>query len=475
MDTFYNKTTKKESSSVMVTPSSTSNNNNNNNNNNDKKRNVPKEQDQLIKMILQNKSSIPLPPPAEHKKKEENTTTMVYPSKTNDKTSNKNKNSTNNVTPIQIKKESSQKATNPSSLPAYSPFYPMNHSMVYTSPTKKWETGPTAPLTATLNNPFLTYPMFYSSMYHTNDLHYHSGEDEYDSEESTDESKRRMKKRGNYTKRACINCRAAHAACDSGRPCKRCVQLGKSATCMDAERKRTRKRGVEEVEHKKEQYFPSMADYIPLLGAVNTEVSSEPNTNKEAKKERRRIKRKEKQNPSKISPESLLSFNEDEVPDMEDSRNNCELDQTHIDIPLEYNNHTLFPSGECNSAGKRSSTSIALLPEVFYMEDMSDNTMPSYSLLNPSTGANCESQSNSTSQDSNEQRLTSNAIEVVKDNKDPELVKNLITEYVRQAEEVKHLKNLVRYLQQLVISPQVNPFVYNDLMKQYASQTTNNI
>jgi len=81
--------------------------------------------------------------------------------------------------------------------------------------------------------------------------------------------RRRMSKRGQYTKRACINCRIAHAACDSGRPCKRCVQLGKTSTCIDAERKRTRKRGMEETDmEQQDKFYPSMAEYIPLLGSL---------------------------------------------------------------------------------------------------------------------------------------------------------------------------------------------------------------
>lgn len=38
--------------------------------------------------------------------------------------------------------------------------------------------------------------------------------------------------------KACVNCKKAHLACDTSRPCKRCVHLGKTATCVDVEHKK---------------------------------------------------------------------------------------------------------------------------------------------------------------------------------------------------------------------------------------------
>ncbi|KAN0064654.1 hypothetical protein ACQY0O_002284 [Thecaphora frezii] len=37
---------------------------------------------------------------------------------------------------------------------------------------------------------------------------------------------------------ACLNCKRAHLACDVGRPCRRCVNLGKSDTCIDVQHKK---------------------------------------------------------------------------------------------------------------------------------------------------------------------------------------------------------------------------------------------
>ncbi|KAJ3261720.1 hypothetical protein HK103_004671 [Boothiomyces macroporosus] len=41
-----------------------------------------------------------------------------------------------------------------------------------------------------------------------------------------------------YVLRACISCKAAHVACDTARPCQRCVRLNKGDTCKDGERKK---------------------------------------------------------------------------------------------------------------------------------------------------------------------------------------------------------------------------------------------
>lgn len=54
--------------------------------------------------------------------------------------------------------------------------------------------------------------------------------------------------------------------------------------------------------------------------------------------------------------------------------------------------------------------------------------------------------------------LPFNIVEAMGKNNNDELVKVLMMEYARQAEEVKQLKNLVRHLQQMVITPQIGPY-----------------
>ncbi|KAI5966843.1 uncharacterized protein KGF55_000252 [Candida pseudojiufengensis] len=57
---------------------------------------------------------------------------------------------------------------------------------------------------------------------------------ENNSDNGVDITKPKRKK----TSRACNHCHKAHMTCDSGRPCKRCVQRGLDETCEDAPRKR---------------------------------------------------------------------------------------------------------------------------------------------------------------------------------------------------------------------------------------------
>ncbi|KAL0487162.1 hypothetical protein AKO1_001049, partial [Acrasis kona] len=57
-----------------------------------------------------------------------------------------------------------------------------------------------------------------------------------------DDNNEPNKKKRRQVKRACLNCRIAHAACDNGRPCSRCVQYGLEVSCLDVERKNSKKK-----------------------------------------------------------------------------------------------------------------------------------------------------------------------------------------------------------------------------------------
>eukprot|EP01080_Neovahlkampfia_damariscottae_P001151 gene1151-10665_t len=85
------------------------------------------------------------------------------------------------------------------------------------------------------------------------------------------------KKRGSYTKKACANCRKSHSACDAGRPCKRCLQLGLT-DCMDAERK-SKKRDFEEMNNFKP--YTNMMDFLPLLGQLPQKIEEDKTVKKE--------------------------------------------------------------------------------------------------------------------------------------------------------------------------------------------------
>ncbi|KAI7900495.1 uncharacterized protein BX663DRAFT_517830 [Cokeromyces recurvatus] len=66
-------------------------------------------------------------------------------------------------------------------------------------------------------------------------------------------------------KNACVNCQKACKKCDDGRPCKRCIKLGLTATCKDSDRKE-RKKGVKRGPYKKRQaYLKDKPEQQPLL------------------------------------------------------------------------------------------------------------------------------------------------------------------------------------------------------------------
>ncbi|KAI9316445.1 hypothetical protein BX666DRAFT_243744 [Dichotomocladium elegans] len=83
-----------------------------------------------------------------------------------------------------------------------------------------------------------------------------------------------------HVQRACMNCRRAHLACDTERPCRRCASLGKEDGCFDVDHK---KRGrpktkpndqAKRSEHDPVQYMhPSaftMTTSLPTTEATNT-------------------------------------------------------------------------------------------------------------------------------------------------------------------------------------------------------------
>ncbi|KAI8063655.1 uncharacterized protein B0P05DRAFT_555182 [Gilbertella persicaria] len=65
-------------------------------------------------------------------------------------------------------------------------------------------------------------------------------------------------------KNACVNCQKACKKCDDGRPCKRCIKLGLTATCRDSDRKE-RKKGVKRGPYKKRQAYIKDKPVYPKL------------------------------------------------------------------------------------------------------------------------------------------------------------------------------------------------------------------
>jgi hypothetical protein len=60
-------------------------------------------------------------------------------------------------------------------------------------------------------------------------------------EEDIEESTPKKKVKRKQVKKACLNCRIAHSACETERPCKRCKALGLEASCIDVERRNAKR------------------------------------------------------------------------------------------------------------------------------------------------------------------------------------------------------------------------------------------
>ncbi|KAJ3329622.1 hypothetical protein HDU91_003817, partial [Kappamyces sp. JEL0680] len=73
----------------------------------------------------------------------------------------------------------------------------------------------------------------------------HEHDDDYKDEDFSNTAVKAKKKkkvtdgkpRPKHVGKACVHCKKAHLACDHGRPCKRCIHLGKT-DCVDVEHKR---------------------------------------------------------------------------------------------------------------------------------------------------------------------------------------------------------------------------------------------
>ncbi|KAJ3078407.1 hypothetical protein HK102_004530 [Quaeritorhiza haematococci] len=65
-----------------------------------------------------------------------------------------------------------------------------------------------------------------------------------------------------YVHKACVNCKNSHVACDAGRPCQRCIRMGKADSCHDAERKK-RGRPCNSSRLPRHAYFPVLTPSPP--------------------------------------------------------------------------------------------------------------------------------------------------------------------------------------------------------------------
>ncbi|EFC46827.1 predicted protein [Naegleria gruberi] len=97
---------------------------------------------------------------------------------------------------------------------------------------------------------------------------------------SPSKSPSKTKTRKKYVKRACVNCKQSHAACDSERPCKRCVSLGMGDKCVDAVRKKSKNDSSNEEKRKKQkpnETQPSNPQF-PFYNPMENNLMTPPNT-----------------------------------------------------------------------------------------------------------------------------------------------------------------------------------------------------
>ena len=339
----------------------------------------------------------------------------------------------------------------------------------------------------------------------SNALEAYSDESETDEDDSDSEGggkgKRsgKNKKRGSYTKRACINCRTAHAACDSGRPCKRCIQLGKADSCRDAERKRTKKRTLNEYENAP-VFFPSLDSFIPLLSGLqpappletvqksddtsnmstNSETSEKkikdeftPKSTARIKKEKESKRKSKNQSSSteqKVERMDIMEISQPEKPlnselaaiFAPDTAHSTFLDMessptTEQDVQMFFNDEDIsLDKRGGDNLSEAFNTGVVLSPES--NNSQIEEVLPSTALaLVPN---NPDNQQLISILQSYNGTLPFDLTEAISQSNNNEIVKMLLYEYLRQSQELRELKQLVASLQFTLINlnpPQFSP------------------
>jgi hypothetical protein len=261
------------------------------------------------------------------------------------------------------------------------------------------------------------------------------------------QSSQDSKKRGTYTKKACANCRKSHSACDAGRPCRRCLQLGLT-DCMDAQRK-SKKRDFEEMNSF--QPFTNMLEFLPLLDQIpkSTAVvdvkkeSLEPTTQS-----------------SQIEFEDLFNDVLDIKEEQETKKQKIELFEEFQETPIvdefQFSNNFDFSfdgNNDLSSLVELESEKVELFPEEDEEEDdtliesAQDHFKSFEKSIVPYQGGNSVHPSKSVIIPREEvEELT---------NGDPQqdfLMKSLMIAHLKQQQELGELRGLVSHLQSLIIA-----------------------
>ncbi|ORX94092.1 hypothetical protein K493DRAFT_315661 [Basidiobolus meristosporus CBS 931.73] len=84
--------------------------------------------------------------------------------------------------------------------------------------------------------------------------------DDSSSEPTRSSNSKRVNK--THVPSACANCKKAHLACDVSRPCKRCIAMGKTDTCIDIQHK---KRGRPKIRDRKSDSYLQDSNYSQII------------------------------------------------------------------------------------------------------------------------------------------------------------------------------------------------------------------
>lgn len=282
-------------------------------------------------------------------------------------------------------------------------------------------------------------------------------------EQTTQVAKPKKMKRGQYTKRACINCRNAHTACDSGRPCKRCKQLGLE-NCIDAPRKKSRKRGLEEV-NGSATYYPSMQDFLPMLDNLPALDQDKP-VDLKTTEDVPQIQTEE----VKVEPPVITDVPQIQTEEVKVEPKIEKMEENEIILsPQDLFNDTPLPSSSLIEYDSKSETNLFPDHDVEIEQTKEPTKIQESLILNaPHALTLYSDQTVGTSKqkippgdefvDPNTETYKAVSKVVMKTNtkreltQDEELIRRLFIAHLRQHQELGELRQLVAHLQQLIIS-----------------------
>jgi hypothetical protein len=178
--------------------------------------------------------------------------------------------------------------------------------------------------------------------------------------------KKQRVKRGKYAKKACLNCRKAHSACDSGRPCKRCVSFGLQHECRDIERKKTKKKVAKPNKNFKQSFNENEKDLEDLKFLVQNLPDYENENNKKEIK----VEFKEENNDNYNINNNNIENNEDIIGNILNDNNE------NIKTEEEIENEKIFNFFQNNS------DQTEYFPQSFFYNEKKENNQNNFNFEN---------------------------------------------------------------------------------------------